>query len=535
MGGKALPFIKKLLYYGLLAALMALAFEGMARAAYWLAFEEGYDGGSWGERAAGFTAEVPVWNTPAARRIRHPFYGHTPVSPVHSLNALPLRGSPYEPVVIGLVGGSVAYDLLPYFSRAVHRYFSDNGLSRRPAVLGLGYLSMKQPQPVMATANRLLLGGRFDIIVNLDGYNEIFFSSRNYREGIFPFYPYQWSALDGLTAEETLLAGRIGVLREEQEELRRAAAHPLRHTAVFGLVNRYGWEIREEQALQLNRDLTAGRSDYIPGRHGPRSRLRTEGELYPEVGRVWYRSSLALAELAELAGAEYYHFLQPNQYVPGAKPLTAAELACCYTGGGSREQIYRSVYPDMARLGERLRRRSVNYFDLTPIFKDNRETLYGDDCCHLNERGNELLAAALVERLGPALEQAAARPVSGWGGGARPTPESVPEELLVDDYFRVYLRGGNRLVYVREVCTLADIKGSFFLHIAPADLADLPAKRRGYGFENWDFQFERDGGIFNGECRAERQLPYYDIAAIRTGQYIYGGDTLWEGEYRFEE
>ncbi len=40
-----MPFLKKLLYYGLLTVLTLLAIEGMARAAYFLAFAEGYGGG----------------------------------------------------------------------------------------------------------------------------------------------------------------------------------------------------------------------------------------------------------------------------------------------------------------------------------------------------------------------------------------------------------------------------------------------------------------------------------------------------------
>ena len=532
-----MPFLKKLLYYCLLAALTLLAIEGMARLAYFVAFDDWYGGGRPGGTATDFPDEPPGWNTPAARRVGHPFYGHTPVSPVHHLSNWPPPASSDDPVVIGLVGGSLAYDLLPYFSRAVHRYFSDNDLDRRPAVLGLGYLSMKQPQPVIVAANQLALGRRFDIIVNLDGYNEIFFSNRNYREGVFPFYPYHWSALAGLTDTEILLAGRIGILREEQEELRRsAAAHPFRPSALFGLVNRYQRERVAGQIVQRNADLTAGRSHYILGRHGPRSQLGPERGLYPELARVWYRSSLALAELADLDGAEYYHFLQPNQYLPGAKPLSAEELACCYTDAAFRERVYGAVYSAMVQLGERLRQRQVNYFDLTQVFQGNEETLYGDDCCHLNARGNELLAAAMVTQLEPTLHRAAAgeRDLSELAAADRPTPAAVPDELLIDADFRVYLRGGRRLVYVKEGCLLADMQAPFFLHITPAELDNLPASRREPGFENWDFQFERGGGLRDGQCLAERQLPYYDLAALRTGQYIYGGATLWAGEYRFE-
>ena len=526
-----MPFRKRVLYYGLLAALSLLAIEGMARAAYFLAFAEGYGGGWVGADSSTLLIDDKPWRT------QHPFYGYTVLRHGYELNVMPPRRGQDDTALIGLFGGSVAEAVTPYFQRALSRYFADKGLTRRPVVAGLGYQGTQQPQQVMTAANILLLGGHFDIIVNLDGYNEITHPVEEYQRGVYPFFPRTWDFLVDLTAEGELLAGRMGLLRQEQAELARSAAvHPLRHTAVYGIVRRYRWESVGLEIVRLNNQLAASQSDYSLTRHGPKGWFAQEGELYPSSAEVWQRSSLLLAELAATAGVEYYHFLQPNQYVPGGKPLTAAELACCYNSGGYRERVYRGGYSDMARLGERLRRRSVNYFDLTMIFKDNRETLYRDDCCHLNERGNELLAAALVERLGPALEQAAAaRPGSGLAVAARPTPEGVAEELLIDDYFRVYLRGGNRLVYVREDCDREDIRNPFFLHTMPTGGAALPTNRREPGFENWDFQFERGGGIFDGRCVVERQLPAYSGAIIRTGQYIPGGGKVWEGVYRFEE
>ena len=63
----------------------------------------------------------------------------------------------------------------------------------------------------------------------------------------------------------------------------------------------------------------------------------------------------------------------------------------------------------------------------------------------------------------------------------------------------------------------------------------MSADRQEAGFDRWDFQFERAGGVLNGQCLAERPLPYYAIAALRTGQYGAGGDIVWEGEYSFQQ
>ena len=76
--------------------------------------------------------------------------------------------------------------------------------------------------------------------------------------------------------------------------------------------------------------------------------------------------------------------------------------------------------------------------------------------------------------------------------------------------------------------------GEFFLHLIPADVADLPGHRQQYGFDNLDFDFEQHGERFEGKCLAIVPLPEYGISGIRTGQYVQvdgGFDNVWEAEF----
>ncbi len=102
--------------------------------------------------------------------------------------------------------------------------------------------------------------------------------------------------------------------------------------------------------------------------------------------------------------------------------------------------------------------------------------------------------------------------------------------IIASDW-NVYPRDGRRLIYTSEECANTD--ASFFLHIVPFDVNDLPEHRQQYGFDNLDFRFGDVALLSDGRCVAVRELPGYDIAAIRTGQYTDDG-PLWEGEYRFE-
>ena len=99
--------------------------------------------------------------------------------------------------------------------------------------------------------------------------------------------------------------------------------------------------------------------------------------------------------------------------------------------------------------------------------------------------------------------------------------------------FDVYLRG-NALAYLKENCVAGDADARFFLHIFPADPADLPAVWREYGFVNLDFWFVDHGGIAGDKCVATRELPDYPIERIRTGQFVSDEGEVWRVEFAAE-
>ena len=111
---------------------------------------------------------------------------------------------------------------------------------------------------------------------------------------------------------------------------------------------------------------------------------------------------------------------------------------------------------------------------------------------------------------------------------------------IIRSRYDVY-RIENGLIYVNEQCDSPyDLAATFFLHLFPADDRDLLPERAEYGFNNWGFTFRVGGGSsVGGICVARRQLPEYELAGIRTGQYLFGyasDDTeIWEAEFRPSE
>ena len=121
---------------------------------------------------------------------------------------------------------------------------------------------------------------------------------------------------------------------------------------------------------------------------------------------------------------------------------------------------------------------------------------------------------------------------------AHAAARALYESIVAGDYgqpvarsdFDVYMRG-NGLAYVKENCDAGDTDAPFFLHIIPADPADLPAGWREHGFENLDFLFADHGARAGDKCVVTRELPDYAIERIRTGQFVSGEGQLWSVEF----
>lgn len=109
--------------------------------------------------------------------------------------------------------------------------------------------------------------------------------------------------------------------------------------------------------------------------------------------------------------------------------------------------------------------------------------------------------------------------------------DKLPGDPIISGDYQVYLRD-KLLIYVRDLWSKCGNDHSpLFLHIFPSDVAVLQENRKGQGFDNMDF-FLADFSVTEApRCIAVRQLPKYDIAAIRTGQSIAAKGRLWEGTY----
>ncbi|MEE8411341.1 MAG: hypothetical protein V3S47_02480 [Acidobacteriota bacterium] len=316
----------------------------------------------------------------------------------------PLHRRSPDKLIVGVVGGSFALGLVRDAERVlVERLREDSGPDvRQVQLVTIALSGFKQPQQLMAVNYILALGGEFDVVVNVDGFNEVALPfAENVPAGVDPAYPRSWKFYirRTLSRDEIEQIASIRIERRRIERLRTFfASRPLRYS-VFALTL---WDRIDHRArqriLRENRKLIdlAAMHDREGRGLGPRTSRMNE-RLFDDFVETWARGSIQLARLCKANGITYVHALQPNQYVAGSKTFTAHERRIAiYDRPFKFRDAVEKGYPLLVRRGDSLRDEGVRFVDLTMMFVNEPRAVYGDNCCHLNELGYRLVAERIA-------------------------------------------------------------------------------------------------------------------------------------------
>ena len=327
----------------------------------------------------------------------------------------------HDDFVVGVFGGSVAGDLALMAGDVLVEELE----RRRPELAGTVRLASfaqggyKQPQQLAALTEAMLLGVPFDAVVNLDGVNEVVLGNQFARRGYHPLYPHRvlLTAAFELTRgtptwEEIDLMATVVAQSRVAERWRARARRPLagRLELVRSLAGALALRAERRATVAetgLRDRMLAGEQRFA---NLPEPCLWKPEACFPLIADIWGRGSRAMAALVadQAAGgapAVYVHFLQPNQYVEGSKPLSDEERATAFNIRTEWAGGVRNGYETLRQRGRELRSEGVRTVDLTMLFESRQETLYCDRCCHLNLEGNRILARAVAAHLDAALDR----------------------------------------------------------------------------------------------------------------------------------
>ncbi len=362
---------------------------------------------------------LPLDDVTQAREVLHPFLGYVlnPQAPGGRRRRAGLtidrrgflgearRGErPAEgELEVAVLGGSVAMLFcLQGREHLLERLAELPVLARRPIAVRCAATSgYKQPQQLLTLTYLLALGEVPDVVLNIDGFNELALSYfENYRNQVTPHYPRAWKQRTELLPqrETQWLVGRVVFLRHQRARLAaRLSGSALRYTATANLV----WRLLDRWIGQDLVDSQLRAAAHVPPTlsyqwQGPFEARPEPVQVLAEQAALWRQSSLQLHRLCAANGIPYFHFLQPNQYLPGSKPMPRGERLLAYDPESPYRWPVEAGYPLLLESAAQLRRAGVRFHDLSGLFEAVEEPLYTDGCCHFNVRGNELLADAIA-------------------------------------------------------------------------------------------------------------------------------------------
>jgi hypothetical protein len=390
--------MKTSVFYLSMFLLTVLVLEGLGRVAYRLHFGEGYAVKRLGNGIE--TLELsPVGPDFLAGQVQHPYLGAIYPARDFEINNPPRRND--KRFTVALFGGSVAFNVRRHLRSALEQHLESRGSDVDLHLALYAVPGYKQPQQLLAMAFAAATGKRMDLIINLDGYNEAVLALReNQDRGVYPFFPRLWDLQ--VSRDRDLAADREAVerLRERSAAMNEwLAGTGLRHSALAGFVNRVLWEHTEGRIRAITASRAQGHRPRGPEQRGPWLPIRDRDTAVASVVDTWIGSSFMMSMLAEGIGAEYFHFLQPNQYVDGSKDLNREELENAHEKAPDIDIYVDLVYPKMRAGESELSSTGVQFFDLTQIYSSTGETVYIDVCCHVNDRGNKILAEEILKRV----------------------------------------------------------------------------------------------------------------------------------------
>jgi hypothetical protein len=321
-------------------------------------------------------------------------------------NDRPLHKRSRDRVIVGILGGSVARQ----FSMNATDLLAEE-LSKAPQFTGrkfqfvrLASDGYKQPQQLMVINYMLSMGAEFDILINLDGVNEAALPAiDNVPHGVFSAFPRDWGKLvaGSSSPEFARMAGYVSFLRKQQHDDAVWFSSPqLRYLPTAMLI----WELRKGRSDQkINQQIEAMNSfaetEQTYGGSGPPEHFDSDEAMYQHFMNLWAESSILLQQLSAPRGIRYFHFLQPNQYVLGSKPIGEDEAVIAIDETSLMRKGVQACFPRMRAQSSRLIEAGVRFTDLTQVFADHPESLYSDSCCHLIPAGNQILARAIAARI----------------------------------------------------------------------------------------------------------------------------------------
>lgn len=320
--------------------------------------------------------------------------------------------------LVAIHGGSLARNYARYVRQS--GYLAKR-LAALPAAAGkeiiivnLALSGYRQPQQLMIQSYMQSLGQSFDLVINIDGYNEVYHGWLNHEQGVDIAFPAAdiWGAmhyyLERLNMEVDDDQGIKSIYHLWRSQGHNRQAVQCR----FGLCYLYHFTLGHYFATgKYSNDLSkfskvAGNTThflrlasspkgYLPS--ATAGAFAAEQVLYKAIAGIWGRSHAQMANIVSRTGGRYIGILQPNLYFSRGRKFEAANPSAWLKNFSRPVEI---GYPFLVQEAERLSKAGLPVIDGTMALEDAPQAArYTDDCCHINDTARKHLTDFIVDKI----------------------------------------------------------------------------------------------------------------------------------------
>tara|TARA_Y100000741_G_scaffold178200_1_gene135327 strand:+ start:4697 stop:5893 length:1197 start_codon:yes stop_codon:yes gene_type:complete len=257
------------------------------------------------------------------------------------------------------------------FENSLNKFFNTEKFKVYNAAIDGG----KQPQQLFKLYYLDLMELEFDIIINLDGFNELALPlSENYAINDHLIYPRNYSRL------VSTFNSSFECLNDINTRVYNFSYIPI--IEIYDLYNIRNCHFSLEGANKNSGSRFSTVTNY---------KKKSFTDAVKDSKKIWRISSDKIFEFSNKKNILYIHILQPNLYLDKSKKLTKKEKSLLnYKKYGDIISNYYGTL-NMESLNAK------NKLDLRYLFKDNATELYRDFCCHLNNLGMHLISLKIIE------------------------------------------------------------------------------------------------------------------------------------------
>jgi len=314
--------------------------------------------------------------------------------------------------VVGVFGGSVAQWLAlqtgQFLASKIEQLegFED----RRVRVLPFAQGGFKYPQQIQSLGYFASIGQRFDVVIDISGFNEVALSSYNASSGVEGGWPSMMHLgpllrlieadaappeIMGLMARIMTDADRAKRLKTQVDNSRMATMWLLRSLRLIFLENRVNLDQAELSRSSVDETFEFVRVPRIQGSSSLDDTCR-------EAALQWSRCSIMMDAIARSIGADFIEVLQPNQYFSNHEFSRSEQSRALNPRSVFREPV-RLGYPFLQSAASELRNEGIHVVDAVDVFDSELRPVFSDSCCHYDDLGNRILVDRIFEELRPVL------------------------------------------------------------------------------------------------------------------------------------